>query len=484
MPGNVPVAFGEFPGLDLRNAPDSGGAIDALNVDLTRPGLVRARDGYTLIYTAAASDLESLGRYSRLAYLIAHAGGSTDVLRAIAVNGTVIASQAVGASDSSFVYAEWGSPTASYTYCAGGARTTWYRFDGTAWASVGSMPAARGLTTQPSDNRLVALNIDTTASRVHFSDAGDPSTFGANNYVDLTPGDGQEISGAGVWGNELFVFKRTKFFVFYGNSVDANGDPVFNYRVVDSDAGCISGSLSTRGVASAPEGIYFVGADGIYLTTGGEPVRVSDELTPFFDNTTPASFQGDASTDMTNSTLLWSDRKLYFSFPITGSTRRTFVMNTDTGQWTYWSVPLTSPVVPTVGGTGTNPPVYFIGPTANKIQRLINSATTDDGTAIASRYRTGFDDFGSDYEKEIRETALWGTGTVNFKMSRNYGSLSSAQSVAMGTSPAIAEGRLHKALLNAGNNFSWEIGASSGAWSLQKVVHYLRPDRAGGSKTS
>jgi hypothetical protein len=106
------------------------------------------------------------------------------------------------------------------------------------------------------DNRLAMLDWGSSSmsSLVRFSDAGVPETFGANNYVDLTPGDGEHVNRLVAWGGDLYAFKDTKSFVFYGNSVDSSGNPVFNYRTVAVGAGLASGAAH----AIAPEGIYFL----------------------------------------------------------------------------------------------------------------------------------------------------------------------------------------------------------------------------------
>jgi hypothetical protein len=61
--------------------------------------------------------------------------------------------------------------------------------------------------------------------------------------VDLTPNDGEVITEWRVGAATLFVFKQTKFFVFYGNSTDGSGNPVFNYRSVDLGVGAVAASL-------------------------------------------------------------------------------------------------------------------------------------------------------------------------------------------------------------------------------------------------
>jgi hypothetical protein len=84
-----------------------------------------------------------------------------------------------------------------------------------------------------------------------------------------------------------------------------------------------------------------------------------------------------------------------------------------------------------------------------------------------SRYRLPFEDYGSPRRKRLRETILEGTGTVTAQWSKDWGALTTGSSVALGTAPAIATARQRLAML--GNSFSLQLGASSGAWAVNRV---------------
>jgi hypothetical protein len=111
-----------------------------------------------------------------------------------------------------------------------------------------------------------------------FSDEGAPNTWGANNYVDLTPGDGEQIMGLAVWREALFVFKESRFFVFYGTSSDSTGNPDFLFNSIEATVG----PSSSKAIAVGRDGVYFLNQRGIYRTTGNTPELVSELLDPFF----------------------------------------------------------------------------------------------------------------------------------------------------------------------------------------------------------
>lgn len=140
-----------------------------------------------------------------------------------------------------------------------------------------SMPfAAKFFTGLPWENRLVIAAGD----RVQFSDLNAYGTFGTDNWVDVLKGDGESISGVAMWGNYTFVFKQSRFFVFYGTSTDADGEPVFNFRTVSSPGAMASVYGAGGAVVAGERGVYHCTPQGeIRLTTGG-PSRPLDPPCP------------------------------------------------------------------------------------------------------------------------------------------------------------------------------------------------------------
>jgi hypothetical protein len=161
---------------------------------------------------------------------------------------------------------------------------------------------------------------------VHFSDAGDPETFGVNNYVTLWPGDGEGITGLVRWRDMVFAFKRSRFAVFYGTSTDGTGNPIFNYRSVDAGVGCLQQGAAVAG----EDGVYFATLTGLYRTTGGDPVLVSKPVEPWLhrDVTVPAVISG-------NPTLAYHRGRVYVNYPSAGVQG---VYDTQTGEWTAWNL--------------------------------------------------------------------------------------------------------------------------------------------------
>jgi hypothetical protein len=472
-----PVTIEQFPGLDLRADPgESRTAIDLLNVTL-EPGRVRSRDGSASFFATAAQPMWA-GMHpitgSIAVHMLIASTGSPGVIYAVTQAGVLVASDNTKnyTAATPLSSAHIGTPSANYTYIGNANLTTLTRWDGAAWTFPAVLPATipnvRAMGVSPSDNRLVIGNTDTVA----FSDPGAPETFGANNFVRLQPGDGETVGAMCAYQNQLFVFKRSKFFVFYGNSTDSTGSPIFNYRTVDTGHG-IGANFAAQMVAVGDDGVYFLANDGIYRTTGGSPVKISAPLDPFFNGAGANPFwQGgyfDWQNAHTQSRLMWMQDCLYVSVPVTGGVGSgiVFVYNRRLDAWSAWNLNTRALTAITNNSLTVFPLRLVYGGATSGMFRMDPSLGADAGTAIVSRYRLPFETYGTPGEKRIRETLIEGTGTPTVQWSRDWGSLTTGSAVTLGTSPAVAVGRQRLAI--RGRAFSLQFGASSGAWAVNRV---------------
>lgn len=455
------VGVHDFPALDTRSAQDDAGCIDLQNIDLDRPGQIRVRDGFEHFADTDGAAIHELFPFytsggTQQLLVVQRNIAWTPKVRALNTSGTEIAEVNTGAVNITrrHTFARFAAPGAEYVYIGegtGGIR----RWDGATFSSPAGMPSAQFLAIQQPGNRLVAAggNTVTARSRVNFSDPGAPETWGSTNYVDVTPGDGDQIRGICSHGTLTIVFKSTKFFVFYGNSTDATGNPVFNVRTVDTGIGC----ACDQQPVSTPHGVFFLGPDGVYLTDGGAPTRVSQPVDKDWNihpGTTPH--------------FAWFKDRLHYGG---------YVFDPRTNAWSYWTI--------TSGINGVTPfrtsvslPEQLYVSNGSDILKQTSGVTTDNGLAIVSHYRTGFRDFGTEDEKRIVETRVFGTGAPTIKFSRDFNStLSTGEAVTLGTSPAVDQDTA-ECDVDDGRLWSVQIGASSGAWTVQRLTHYvdgLRP---------
>jgi hypothetical protein len=486
-----PATLDDFTGLDLRSDSVGGApttAIDALNCALDKPGVVRTRPGYatynSVAYSSAFRNVRPFYHFPNANYALV---GTTTV-------GALVAYDELGAVQSSYTGAGQAARGQSWVQMGGaGSTDIWLitadpngaliSYNGSTWSSTsfGAIPPAL-VGHLPWDNRLV--RVAASGSRLDFSDPGAPFTYGANNYVLLTPNDGEAILGTATWQNFFFAFKQSKFFVFYATDTDATGSPIFRYRTVYCGPG--KGVWHPYTPCVAPEGVYYVGHDGIYLTRGDQPTYVSEPIRPFFERNTNSFWTGGTYTrsypgrpDYATSEVFLSYAlgRLWCSVPIESGGRLVFLYDTRTSAWSAYNWPANQ--VASFHKRDDEERIVFAATNANHLMQSRESDTTDNGAAIVSRYRSAFSDYGSPNLKTVRDTDLWGTGTVNLAWSHDFGSLATADQLTLGSSPAIKRGRHRRA--RQGTFLSFQLSASSGRWAVHRMVPHLQAARVPGA---
>lgn len=414
-------------GLNLVDGSDVIGldqAADLLNVVFLPQGGMKQRDGYQRFTSAELTNrVDSLAAYYTAAggrQLIAGDGARLDALN---TSGTSTANVATGASPHYFT--RFGAPGNEHMYIANGTDTV-RRYDGAAFSTpayTGTTPTGKYLAVSSVDNRLVCARTSANPDRVLFSDPGVPTTFGVNNYVDLHPGSGEAITGMLAWREFIFVFKETEFFVFYGTSVSSTGTPVFNYRPVSGVAG------SVGPVCSSPEGVYFMDRRGVWLTTGGEPKLISRQLDPLWLGGASLFYQGGimATAQVANARLWWSQGRLYLAYSTNSTNDRLAVYNPQVGWWTLYDIPVaamcsfrTSSREEVVFAYATG--LKHVGRYYEGSSFLADDLTTGGtgGTAISSRWRQGWIDYGTQDQKSLRQTKIWGEGATQVGVARDF----------------------------------------------------------------
>lgn len=417
-------------GLNLKSKVDAAlpdEAIDALNVEYTKAGAVRQRDGYdNLTSVELTTQPDSLSPYTSgtTRYLVV---GNGQELTQLDTSGTIgtEASTTQTAGQPHF-FAEFGSPGSDCLYCANGTDEI-RQLSGTTF-SIPDYEAEDDTTDVAPKGKYLAVWRDrlvsaehtnstgfTTANNkdtVRFSNAGDPRLWTQNSYIQLSPGDGEPIMNVIAWRELLFVFKQTKFFVFNSIGTDSGGNPVFNYRPVDNNIGL----ASARAVCAGRDGVYFMDRKGVYKTTGGDAQCVSEAVDPIFYGGASPFFQGGTllASQITNSAMTWNNERVYLAYTSTSTTNNyMLVFDTRDGWWTLWNIPASC--LGTFRPSNTDELVFGYSTGSNYIGRytpVADTYTNDDGTAITSRWQSGWWDAGTPNDKTIRQTRVSGEGKV------------------------------------------------------------------------
>jgi hypothetical protein len=198
------------------------------------------------------------------------------------------------------------------------------RWDGSAgstseWkASTGEVPKGAKYLTAFSE-RLWAAE----GSRVWYSgitgSTPDPLNWDSENYVDLEPNDGQVITGIGVVGNYLMVFKARKTYAIYDAVTAAN-------RQISNQVGCVA----PRSIVQTPAGLFFLSEDqGVCSTDGVKVSPFSDTIKPTLDEVAASP-----STQALAAGVLRERR--YFLSISTGGTRNDHTLEYDLLSSSWW----------------------------------------------------------------------------------------------------------------------------------------------------
>lgn len=516
----VPVDIPGFGGLDLRDPEDATGSPDLLNVYSPRPGVLSNRPGLS------ASGSTNLGTSPTGVVQFTHAGVNPPIF-VVGYDGDLRAYK--GISPFAAMSASYTTPLnniwsfaniGGYVWCTGVNYTSFYdgtvtyadrmyrasltgnRF-GTITAVTFSQPTistkasgessfitgrnapyATCVAVQPIDNRLAVQALGAwgvagaaSDSTVVFSQPDAPHQFDETDYVTLDADDGERITAMAAYGDYLFVFKRTKVFVFYGNSTDSTGGAVFNYRTFRGlDDG---GEIFPGQVVVADDGLYFINKRGVWFTNGQRPVLASEKINWLFTADAQAdgrllqpqpAGQGFAARDM-------------LFFPVSqvsslGTASHNYWLVFRDGEWWLW---LFGEYVRAGAWGYVN--AQFPRSNADGVSLMsvedTNTTTADSGTAFSAYYTSPYMHFGSPgVEKTIRQTELRGSGTVNLSWGVNKQSHGIPVSVTMLNNRGLDRTAVR------GETLSWKVSNSTTAgWKLGAVTPYLRERRRVGVKT-
>lgn len=122
-------------------------------------------------------------------------------------------------------------------------------------------------------NRIYAANKN--SSIVYFSDAGNPTSFPANNFIQINTNDGQNITGISELGDNLVIFKDESVWLLNGEPLGAGNTTTIGnlqLRQADSDVGC----SAFRTIRKVGQVLFFMHYTGIYYLQNYSVQPVTD----------------------------------------------------------------------------------------------------------------------------------------------------------------------------------------------------------------
>lgn len=357
----------------------AGAVSDVLNMHFDKIGAATLRKGVTLKGSQLTASTNILGIHQ----FLDEGAGTNDQL--IAVNNTT----AYYWSGSAWTAIRTGLTAnkkarftnfVDYVFMVNGAdaMNTW---DGDTSGSFGTTNAVSAPATYFIDNfrsRVWAANTDTNPSRLWYSSIPDTSgaivwTGNDSSYIDISPGDGEDITGLQRFARALYVFKNN--FIYR----------VYSINETEPDPQIFVGTYSQESIELAKNGMYWHHPSGIYRLRRGEsqPVEISKPVNDIIKNIS-RSYYGNVSS--------WhDDDHVYFSvgdITIDDKTINNCVIRftISTEVWTIYSYAMEFRVGNTYDDGSSI--VQIVGDMDGKLYTY-NSGNTDAGADIAYRLEIG-----------------------------------------------------------------------------------------------
>lgn len=323
-------------------------ARELMNVVSTERGAIRKRYGSTLFNTSASPNLELVSlapvNISGTLYLIASGGknlysinaaGEVGIIKEGLTEGlkwSIVQAPKGVAKTAGPVYLTNGTDKAQYW--TGATKTTltveWEgektAFEGKEmFATAPYVPQGKYMIFANERVWMAGMSNDTSA--VRFSElksigAGgeenDPTLWPANNVVRFDPSDGNPITGIGVVGPYVLVFKESKCWVIH------NASPIATRKISDS-VGCVS----HRSIVESAQGTFFLTAEqGVYLTDGSKLHEMSYQVRPTILGINPAKRENAAGAYFNN--------HYYLSYASGSSTVNNRTLDYDVQLKSWW----------------------------------------------------------------------------------------------------------------------------------------------------
>ena len=186
--------------------------------------------------------------------------------------------------------------------------------------------------------------------RLYWTNGNNPDAAAQNNYLDVTSPSEPLVHGC-IFDGRAFVWSTDRMFAIYstftgtiiagGEIIGSGGAPVpFRVLPIPNSQG-----LYGRWAFCVGPKIWFLGKDGIYETTGGEPSSITDTaLFPWFPNegnpgmtingyAAPDLGYTHASTTAADFRLAWYDDQVRFTYRDTTGTLARVIYDTTTQAW-------------------------------------------------------------------------------------------------------------------------------------------------------
>lgn len=160
----------------------------------------------------------------------------------------------------------------------------------------GNPPYAKYVITHK--NRVFMANTNTNPSRLYFSDILNIESWPVLNFIDISPNDGNEITGLLPFSDYLIITKKQSVWLLTGEGINT-----FAVKRIHADKGCIA----PRSLTIVDGYLCFVSDDGIYFSDLSKCVLISERIKNYWSKLNKRRLNQAAS--------YYFDNKLYVAVP-------------------------------------------------------------------------------------------------------------------------------------------------------------------------
>lgn len=247
------------------------------------------------------------------------------------------------------------------------------------------------------NNIIIATGDKYRPGLVYWSNANDPDSTSAENFVEAsTPSS--PMAAPLQLGDRLYAFSADGLYALYPSFTEA-----VSFQAIKTS--CQRGLLFNWALAIDDHGakVYFLGRDGIYVTSGGEAECISNDLLNLFphegmphivdSNPTSSSLWLQPinfySTNRTNLRMAFSQGRLYFSYTDLAGTAHTLIYNERIKGWESDDLYSGGFRLAAIGGSeGREIREVLYGSNNGYLYKIDDNTTTDSGAPYTANLRT------------------------------------------------------------------------------------------------
>lgn len=298
---------------------------------------------------------------------------------------------------------------------------------------------------------------------------------GATGLISVNRDDGEHINSAFVFRDNLYFVKNHSMYVTADNGVTEPG----GWTIQNVSKVC--GTLSVNGVAVGDAFVIICGSDGVYYFDGGEPKKISQEVTPTWQRI-PQS-----RAYLTSVTINQADKQVVISVALDSDTSagHQIVLDYTEGfgdplesnghgrKWTIWNHTPAASYAYYADWGFSNVPYLMFGDATFSLYKQTTGATKDGGNSnINALYETSPVGYGGAGVSLIGGVILNANGTsMDVSYTNPFGT-----NTPIGTYPITNPmTRVTQALLNLSYETVGIRVSGTSPWSVNRLTVFTKP---------